>query len=200
MLSYDRYYRNSYSYSSQLQNALQWDYAYQSWKQIANPYIEGVLQSSTDNCQHPTVTDDINYTKTIEQVAPTPTPFDGTASYYYYNPYKSKFYSSTLREDRSSNSKSYDYTYRNSYSYRSWQRRVFQWDYAYDQFNTTRPLYTGNQGNGFWSTYLTQDRRNPTKSYDNRYLNSYSYRAYDQKVLQWDYTYLSWKYDNFYKG
>ena len=127
---------------------------------------------------------------------------------YYYMPFRGSWYSSSLRATGGyydyANRISYDYSYRNSYSYSS-SGKVYQWDYCYDAWNTSRSLYTGK--NSTWYSSTLRSSREPgygeETSYDYTYrnsysYNSYSYRSFDSRVYKWDYTYNSWKFTNNY--
>ena len=108
-----------------------------------------------------------------------------------YDGSKSTWYSSSLYTDDDNKNTSYDYTYLNSYSYDTNAELVYQWDYAYDDWNTTNSYYTGRESN--WdSASLYSDGDNVTTSYDYTYRNSYSYASNDGKVHQWDYARDAW--------
>ena len=57
------------------------------------------MVTTSNKCEHPSGSDTLNYHKPVEYTAPTE-PFDGYKMYYYYSPYTSKFYSSTLKADK----------------------------------------------------------------------------------------------------
>ena len=62
---------------------------------------------------------------------------------YFYDGTASHWNAQTLRWDGKGTETSYDWTYKNSYSY-SDDGKVYMMDYCYDQWNTSRAYYTGS--------------------------------------------------------
>jgi len=108
----------------------------------------------------------------------------------YYTGRASTWYSSSLDRDTTYDYTSYDYTYRNSYSYDSSNAEVYKWDYAYDAWNISRSYYDGSASTWYAST-LRDDGPGYT-SYDYTYRNSYSYDSSNSEVYKWDYAYDGW--------
>ena len=120
------------------------------------------------------------------------------ANYSYYTGSQSTWYSSSLNSDsypaRGVAGTSYDYTYRNSYSYDATNSAIYKWDYAYDAWNSTRAYYTG--GDSTWYSGTLQSDGYGYTSYDYTYRNSYSYDSTYSKVYKWDYAYDHWNHTN----
>ena len=112
--------------------------------------------------------------------------------YSYYTGRDSTWVSSTLRDDGPGYT-SYDYTYRNSYSYcSSCTHSVQQWDYAYDRWVPRYTQYDG--GDSRWYSSTLRDDGPGYTSYDYTYRNSYSYSTYSRNVYKWDYAYNNWNF------
>lgn len=123
---------------------------------------------------------------------------------YVYTGRESYWYSTYLRSDGQKSATSYDYSYRNSYSYLG-DNNVKQWDYMKKQwsytYGYTAPVpdapepeveapvakkkyvapvsyytYTGRDST-WYSSYLKWDGTGYRTSYDTSYRNSYSYVA-----------------------
>lgn len=103
------------------------------------------------------------------------------SNYSYYNGQRSTWYAPTLQDDGPGYT-SYDYTYRNSYSYDSSSSEVYKWDYAYDSWNSSRSYYTG--GDSTWYASTLRDDGPGYTSYDYTYRNSYSYEASSGNVYK----------------
>jgi len=221
--SYDYTYRNSYSYSNG--QVYKWDYARESWN-TSVPVYNG--ESSTW-FSPTLVDDGPGYTSydytymnsysygngqvykwdysinggmggwnfTDSSLAATP------YQYSYYTGADSTWVSSTLDSDHSPSraigGTSYDYTYRNSYSYSSSTGNVYKWDYALNSWNYTLPVYDGGDSTWFSST-LQRDSYSDYTSYDWTYMNSYSYDTSTNDVLKWDYAYNNWNFTSTQMG
>jgi len=97
---------------------------------------------------------------------------------------------------------SYDYSYRNSYSYislnnvRQWNYKTSEWSYTYGYtaptVDTSNYVYTGSDSS-WYSTSLKSDGTGLRTSYDSVYRNSYSYIS-TENVKQWNYESSTWTY------
>ena len=112
--------------------------------------------------------------------------FNGVSVNYWYDGQKGGWYSDSLKADWPSTLKtSYDSVYKNSYSYCSYyycktlpgpyEGQVFQWDYCYDAWNSSRNSYYYGRQSSIYSESLTKDKGKFRTAYDSVYRNSYSY-------------------------
>ena len=150
--SYDYTYGNSYSYNSATYDVSKWDYGYGDWNTSssasANTYYDGddsTWYSSTlssDGYGYGsydwTYGNSYSYQSSTGDVAKWDYRTDAwnlTQSSYYTGK-DSTWYSSTLSSDGYGYA-SYDWTYGNSYSYKSSSGDVVKWDYRLSAWNET---------------------------------------------------------------
>jgi len=119
---------------------------------------------------------------------------------YIYTGRDSTWYSKYLESDEKGMRTSYDFSYRNSYSYisadnvRQWNYKTESWDYTYGYQGTSTSsyAYTGKDSD-WYSSSLVSDGGVLRTSYDTRYKNSYSYIS-SGNVRQWNYFTNKWSY------
>ena len=202
--SYDYSYRNSYSYNSNTGDVNKWDYSKSDWNTTASSsdstwyspslYSDGYGTNTSydwsygNSYSYNTGTGDVS--KWDYASADWNTTSSAYSGYYTYTGTDSTWYSPSLSSDGYSTNTSYDYSYRNSYSYNSNTGDVAKWQYTYNAWNTT--TYSYYKDASTWYSPTLHSDGSGYSSYDYTYGNSYSYDTSYSKVNQWDYAKGGW--------
>ena len=109
----------------------------------------GVIPEPKVLTQQPSAKEKQNMAKIKAMVEFEDTP---SQMYYVYTGRDSYWYSAYLRSDGAGTYTSYDYKYRNSYSYDTSKGDVHQWNYTNRNWNTTYGYYPNRSS--WYSTYL----------------------------------------------